>query len=217
MSERRGLWSPLSSPIVYELFHHLIGARRWLQRFTNDVIRPRSGDRIFDVGCGPGALLRCLPATTTYVGFDRNETYIEYARRVHGGRGEFICDDVDNFVDHALAPADIAVAIGILHHLDDDLASSMLRAMANALKPGGRLITADPCFHPDQSAIQRFVVSNDRGMHVRPFEHYVELCGTVFSEPRAMFQRGHVPFPHSICIMQAAWLAGEPPHRPLGE
>jgi len=31
MSERRGLWSPLSSPIVYELFHHLIGARRWLQ------------------------------------------------------------------------------------------------------------------------------------------------------------------------------------------
>jgi hypothetical protein len=61
------------------------------------------------------------------------------------------------------------------------------------------------------------VVSNDRGMHVRPFEHYVELCGTIFSEPSAMFQRGHFPFPHSICITQAVWLAGEPSHRPLGD
>jgi 2-polyprenyl-3-methyl-5-hydroxy-6-metoxy-1,4-benzoquinol methylase len=203
MSERHGLWSPLSSPWVYEAFHHLIGARRWLKRFTNDVIRPRSGDRIFDIGCGPGALLRCLPAETAYVGFDRNEAYIKRARRMNSDRGEFICDDVGNFASHALAPANIAVAIGILHHLDDERASSMLRAAANALKPGGRMITADPCFHPEQSALQRFVVSNDRGMHVRPFEQYVELVGAVFPEAKATFQRGHVPFPRSICIMQA--------------
>jgi SAM-dependent methyltransferase len=204
MSERRGLWSPLSSPIAYEVFHHLIGARRWLQRFTDEVIRPRSGDRVFDIGCGPGALLRCLPQTTSYVGFDRNEAYIERARRMYGGRGEFICDDVGNFAAHALAPADIAVAIGILHHLDDNLASAMLRATANALKPGGRLITADPCFHPEQSAIQRFVVSNDRGMHVRAYYRYVELAGAVCPKPKAAFQGGHVPFPYSICITEAA-------------
>jgi SAM-dependent methyltransferase len=208
MSERRGLWSPLSSPIVYELFHHLTGARRWLQRFTDEVIRPRSGDRVFDVGCGPGALLSCLPATTSYVGFDRNESYIEYARRMHGDRGEFICDDVGNFARHAVAPADIAVAIGILHHLNDYLASGLLRATAIALKPGGRLITADPCFHPEQSALQRFVVSNDRGMHVRPFDRYVELASAVFPELKTMFERGHWPFPHSICVMQAVQLPG---------
>jgi SAM-dependent methyltransferase len=204
MSERRGLWSPLSSPIVYEFFHHLIGARRWLQRFTDEVIRPRGGDRVFDIGCGPGALLRCLPETTRYVGFDRNEAYIERARRIYGVRGEFICDDVANFASYALAPADIAVAIGILHHLDDNLASGLLRTTANALKPDGRLITVDPCFHSEQSAIQRFVVSHDRGMHVRPYDRYVELAGAVFPEPKAVFQRGHVPFPHSICIIHAA-------------
>lgn len=203
MSERSGLWSALASPIVYELFHHLIGARRWLQRFTEEVIRPRSDDRVFDIGCGPGALLRCLPQTTSYVGFDRNEAYIERARRMYGGRGEFICDDVGNFAAHALAPADIAVAIGILHHLDDDLASAMLRATANALKPGGRLITADPCFHSEQSAIQHFVVSHDRGMHVRPYDRYIELAGAVFPKSKAAFQRGHVPFPYSICIIEA--------------
>jgi SAM-dependent methyltransferase len=204
MSERRGLWAPLSSPIVYEVFHHLIGARRWLKRFTDQVIRPRSGDRVLDIGCGPGALLRCLPATTTYIGLDRNPAYIERARGAHGHRGEFICDDVGNFAGHALASADIAIAIGLLHHLDDDLASDLLRATASALKPGGRLITVDPCFHPEQSMIQRFVVSHDRGMHVRPFERYIELTSAVFPGADATFQRGHLPFPHSICIVQAA-------------
>jgi SAM-dependent methyltransferase len=167
------------------------------------VIRPQRGDRIFDIGCGPGALLRCLPVTTSYVGFDRNKAYVEYARRMHGGRGEFICADVANFASHSIASADIAVAIGILHHLDDDLALRLLRATRNALKPSGRLITADSCFHPDQSAIQRFVVSNDRGMHVRPFERYLELAGTVFPESTATFQQAHLPFPHSMCVVQA--------------
>jgi hypothetical protein len=88
--------------------------------------------------------------------FDRNEAYIERARRMHGARGEFICDDVGHFARHALGPADIAVAIGILHHLDDNLASGML------------------------------------------------LVDTVFPEPKDVFQRGHVPFPHSICIIAAA-------------
>src|SRR5215470_6255351 len=100
MSERRGIWSPLSTPFVYEAFHHLIGARRWLKRFAREVIRARSGDRVLDIGCGPGALVRCLPETA-YIGFDRNQAYIERAKRKL--RGEFICDDVAHFADHALA------------------------------------------------------------------------------------------------------------------
>lgn len=72
MSERRGLWSPLSHPLVYEAFHHLIGARRWLKQFAQQTIRPRSGDTVLDIGCGPGALLRYLPPPVAYIGFDRN-------------------------------------------------------------------------------------------------------------------------------------------------
>lgn len=200
MSERRGLWSPLSSPWVYEAFHHLIGARRWLRRFAQETIRARDGDRVLDIGCGPGALLRYLPHAI-YIGFDRSEAYIARARSAFRGRGTFICDDVRNFSTHDLPPVDIAVAIGILHHLDDETALDLFRSVAATLKPDGRLITADPCFHPDQSVLQRFVVSNDRGMHVRPYQRYGELCRTVFPATKAQFQRGHVPFPYSACIM----------------
>ena len=209
MSERRGLWSLLSSAWIYEAFHHLVGARRWLRRFAQDTIRAGNGDRVLDIGCGPGTLLRYLPQAT-YIGFDRNAAYIDRARSAYRDRGTFICDDVSNFAKHDLAPVDIAVAIGIVHHLDDQIALSLFQAIANALKPGGRLITADPCYHADQSALQRFVVGNDRGMHVRPFQRYVELCGSVFPGPKAQFQRGHFPFPHSICIMQTAMAPARP-------
>jgi SAM-dependent methyltransferase len=202
MSERRGLWSALANPWVYEVFHHLIGARRWLKQFADDVIRARGSDRVLDIGCGPGALLRCLPETTAYIGFDRNPLYIERAKRMYGSRGEFICDDVSNFASHALAPADVAVAIGILHHLDDGLASNLLRSIAYALKPGGRLITVDPCFHASQNGIRRFIISKDRGMHVRPFERYLDLCGQVFHKPNATLI-GNFLFRDSICVVQA--------------
>ena len=203
MSERRGLWSPLASPIVYDAFHHLIGARRWMKRFAQDTIRPRPGDTVLDIGCGPGALLRYLPPSVAYIGFDRNPSYLEQARRRYGSRGVFILDDVANFAAHSLPPADIAVKIGLLHHLDDDLALGLLSATKEALKPGGRLITADPCFHPAMSALQRLVVSNDRGMHVRRFESYSELCSAFFPAPRSAYQNGHFPFPHSVCVIEA--------------
>jgi SAM-dependent methyltransferase len=202
MSERRGFWSVLANPVVYEAFHTLIGARKWMKRFAAETVRARDGDRILDIGCGPAALLRYLPAVS-YIGLDRNEADIAQARRIYGGRGTFICDDVRNFADHAPAPVDIAVAIGILHHLDDALALQVLQATAATLKPGGRLITADPCYHPEQSMIQRLVVSSDRGMHVRPFGRYVELCETVAPAPTATFEHGHFPFPYAICIVQA--------------
>ncbi len=202
-SERRGLWSPLENPWVYETFHHLIGARRWLRRFAQDVVRVPAGATVLDIGCGPAALLRYLPEGVSYIGLDRNKAYIGRAIKEHGARGTFICGDVAEFDSFNVPRVNIAVAIGVLHHLDDVLAADILNAIAKTLKPGGRLITADPCFHPEQSALQRIVVSRDRGMNVRPYEDYLTLCRTSFPGATASFSRGYSPLPYSICTTEA--------------
>lgn len=203
MSEdRSGVWRLLTNPVVYEAVQHLAGARRWLRRFARDTIDAHPGDCLLDIGCGPGALLNYLPKIT-YIGLDRNESYIAQAKRVYGDRGNFVCDDVANFGALGFPLADVAVAIGLLHHLDDDLSRELLSAVVKALKPGGRLITADPCFHPGQSPIIRFVVAHDRGQNVRNFAQYGELVGSVFPKTRMSLDSSHFPFPHSVCVVEA--------------
>lgn len=202
-SERTGIWSPLKSPIVYEAFQHLVGARRWLKRFARDTIRVRPGERVLDIGCGPGTLRRYL-AETQYIGFDRNPAYIAQAQAEYGARGQFICDDVANFASHGFAPVDVAVAIGLLHHLDDGLAGRLLQAVQAALKPGGRLITADPCLYPGQSPIIRAVILLDRGTHVRSPDQYRQLCEAVLPGARTRIEAAHLPFPHAVCAVESS-------------
>jgi SAM-dependent methyltransferase len=203
MSERReGVWRLLANPIFYEAVQHLVGARRWLRRFAQETIRARPGDRVLDVGCGTGVLLRYLP-NVTYMGIDANAGCIAQAHKEHGDRGRFVCADLCNFDVRDFGTADIVVAIGLLHHLDDTLAADILNSVAKTLRPGGRLITADPCFHPSQSALMRFVISKDRGLHVRDFSRYAELLQSAFPQPSATLTMGHLPFPHSVCAMEA--------------
>jgi SAM-dependent methyltransferase len=200
--DRSGIWRLLTNPMVYEAVQHLAGARRWLRKFARDTIAARPGDCVLDIGCGPGALLDNLP-DVTYIGLDRNESYIAQAKRIHRSRGNFVCDDVANFGQLGFPPVDVAVAIGLLHHLDDGLSRKLLSAVMATLKPGGRLITADPCFHDGQSPIIRFVVSHDRGQNVRPFDQYGELVRSVFPHTRMSLDSSHFPFPHSVCVVEA--------------
>jgi SAM-dependent methyltransferase len=192
----------LTNPVVFEAVQHLVGARYWLRRFAHDTIGARPGDCLLDIGCGPGALLNYLPRLT-YIGLDRNASYIAQAKQVYGDRGNFVCDDVANFSRHGFPLADVAVAIGLLHHLDDDRSRELLSAVIATLKPGGRLITADPCYHGRQSPIIKFVVAHDRGRNVRTFDRYGELVGSVFPQTRMSLDSSHFPFPHSVCVVEA--------------
>jgi SAM-dependent methyltransferase len=200
--DRRGVWRLLANPVVYEAVQRLAGARHWLRRFAHDTIAARPGDCLLDIGCGPGALLNYLPRVT-YIGLDRNASYIAQAKQVYGDRGNFVCDDVANFSQHGFPLADVAVAIGLLHHLDDDRSRELLSAVVATLKPGGRLITADPCYHAGQSPVIKFVVAHDRGRNVRTFSQYGELVSSVLPQTRMSLDSSHFPFPHSVCVVEA--------------
>ena len=199
MAERTSGWhATLSIPIVYELVQHAVGARRWQKRFVRQTVRPYAGARMLDIGCGPAGILRYLP-DVDYCGFDNSAAYIESARRRFGERGRFFCDDVGTIAEHGVGPFDIAIAIGVLHHLDDDATLSLFTKVRDALVPGGRLIAADPCFFDGQPWLTRLVVSNDRGKNVRHFDSYLALARKVFPNPTAVLDASLLPFPHAIC------------------
>jgi len=191
----RGARSILSSPKVYDAFQHFMGAARLRAEFVRDFIRPFAGMRILDIGCGTADILAFLPDSVQYWGFDISERYIEAARTRFGDRGHFECALLDAERVDALPKFDLAIAAGVLHHLDDEQARQLCRLAERALKPDGRLVTTDPCFAAGQNPIARFLISRDRGQNVRTSEAYRALPASVFGQVHGVLRhRNWVPY-----------------------
>ena len=86
----------LVEPIVYNTYQWLVGAPCHA-RFISEIVQPRRGDRILDIGCGTGASVRYLPSDVEYVGIDLSAPYIEVAQVKYGKRGKFVCADASTF------------------------------------------------------------------------------------------------------------------------
>jgi SAM-dependent methyltransferase len=196
-----GLRAILSNPGVYSFFQNLMGTQKLRTDFVRDYIRPDADHRcILDVGCGPADILDCLPPVE-YYGFDISEAYIEQAGARFGSRGTFSCgilklSDLDN-----LPKFDVVLALGVLHHLDDETAGELCNIAYHALRPGGRFVTFDPCFTDPQNPVARFLVSMDRGQNVRTEEEYRGVASQVFSTHRSLVKhRAWIPYTH--CFME---------------
>lgn len=202
MSQKNdGLHAVLSHPAVYDLLQNLLGARRSRARLIRDHIRPRPGDRILDIGCGTGELFSQMPEGLHYVGFDLSEAYIQAARRRFGDRARFECMDVaDYHAGDGEQQADLVLAIGILHHLDDDRARALMSTAHAALKPGGRFISLDGTYMDGQPAIAHALIARDRGQNIRTPDAYRALAEAEFAtvSGRVRGDMLYVPYTHYI-------------------
>jgi SAM-dependent methyltransferase len=201
----RGLYRLLEPAAAYELLQRLVGAGPARRRFVREILRPRPGGRLLDIGCGAGGLLGALPPDVVYVGYDLNPRYVEAARRRHGGRGEFYCARAGEPPEELLAgDFDLVVAKSILHHLDDREAGELMEVARRALKPGGVLVTMDPVFHSGQSAMARWVISRDRGARVRTPEGYRALVASRFEVQESGVLTDLTRIPYSHFFLRAA-------------
>lgn len=195
-----GVRAVLSNASVYSLLQHLLGSHRARQTFVAELVKPVAGMRVLDIGCGPASILPYLPEVD-YHGFDISERYIERARQRFGARGTFYAAALTEAEVDRLPAFDLVLAMAVLHHMDDDTARSTLRLADRALAPGGRLLTLDPCLHPGQHPIARFLARHDRGQHVRDQAGYAALASAVFEAPRVEIRHGTRGIPYTHCWM----------------
>jgi SAM-dependent methyltransferase len=197
MTER--LRAILSVPAGYRAFIRLVGGN--VRRiYVRDYVRPVPGEKVFDIGCGPGDILDYLPETD-YTGFDVSPEYIASARKRFGNRGRFLCEDVGTAsIEREQGTFDLVLATGVVHHLDDEQALKLFDLARRALRPRGRLVTFDGCYVPGQSRFARWMLDHDRGKHVRNREEYVRLASLRFSrvEPHVRHDLLRVPYTHLI-------------------
>jgi len=198
----KGIRSALSAPAIYRLFGQLIGGSSGRNILVTEYIRSKCGDRILDIGCGPGDIVPHLPGPIEYLGLDTSQEYIEYAKSHFGDRATFICQHVSDKTFKQDSYFDVALAIGILHHLDDFDALNLFHLAKTALKPGGRLITFDGVYTENQSFCARYIISSDRGQNVRTKDGYLALATQVFSQIKVSIRHDLLRIPYTHIILE---------------
>jgi len=193
----------LSHPLAYLWLQRIIGGMRARRMCIEQHVKPRQGDRVLDIGCGPGYLLDYLPEVE-YVGFDTEPGYISYANRRYAGRGDFFTEQFAEDKLSAFEPFDFVTMMGILHHLNDEQAADLLRLAGKALRPGGKVISLDGCYRDGQSPIARHMLARDRGEFVRSEDGYLGLTVEVFDQVNVHVREDMFYIPYTIIILECA-------------
>lgn len=135
--------------IIYDRMAEL-DTRHWWYRARRDVlhdliarrIAPPVGGRVLEVGCGTGHNLAMLGAfgTVDAVELDASARAVAEARF-----GRSIADArLPELAGIDRGGYDLVAALDVVEHVEDDVAA--LRALADCLKPGGRLLITVPAF-----------------------------------------------------------------------
>jgi SAM-dependent methyltransferase len=202
MQSDSGLLRWLKVPFLYNLFQGVVGGNALRRRVIQNHVRAKAGDKVIDIGCGPAQALQCLP-DVEYLGLDINPDYIGFARRTLGSKGTFVVGDTRSLRgDSQFKDADIVMAIAVLHHLDDEDAAQCIRFAYDALKTRGRFITHDPCWIPNQGALSKYIMSNDRGRNIRTEQQYRQLAAKVFRNVDAWVDTKSMRIPYVTVVLE---------------
>jgi SAM-dependent methyltransferase len=195
-----GFRSFLGNQMGYRTFQYLMGAHSIRKILAKDFICSTPRCKILDIGCGPADILAYLP-DVAYTGFDISSSYIDKAKTRFGSRASFICRELTSHDVEAMPKVDIVLALGLIHHLDDKEAKHVFDLACEALKPGGRMLTLDPCIEEGQNPIARFLINNDRGQNVRNKNEYIALIPQLLELTRAEV-RHKVWIPYTHCFIE---------------
>ncbi|MFK7847935.1 MAG: class I SAM-dependent methyltransferase [Rhodothermales bacterium] len=204
MSERTsGLYRLITHPKFYSDFQDILGANQSRQRIKDLYFPDLTGQAVLEVGCGPATGVPFMKSCESYLGLDWNATHIGAARSLFPDpKYQF---EVANVADpNAMAGRtfDRAFAFGLLHHLDDAEAISLLSGIARVLRPNGTLLVGEPIFHQNQHPFARFMKHCDSGRNIRTREGYMDLFETclVHTEFRLHTDLLRVPYSHGFFL-----------------
>lgn len=178
----------------------MVGGPGWAKVLVNEYIQVGTGVRVLEIGCGPGTIVPYL-SDAEYLGFDLSREYIELAKR-RFPRAQFVCERVSQFSLQKEQSFDVVLALGIVHHLNDAEARQLFQIAYNALKPGGKLVTADGVWTDDQSAAARWLLARDRGEYIRREREYVSIASQVFEKIRPSVRHDLLRIPYSHLILE---------------
>jgi SAM-dependent methyltransferase len=115
-----------------------------------DLLDLQPGERLIDIGCGPGALAwHVARAGATYTGVDASPQLLRFARQHQADDGIFLIGDATRLDQvPALQPGSFDAAVFLLSIQDIDPLEAAIASASWALERDGRIVIlmVHPCF-----------------------------------------------------------------------
>lgn len=172
----------LRVPFMYRLSQLLFGGRSIKKHIFNNYWTSYPGMRILDVGCGPAQDRDLLGDDVFWTGLETSEQYVRSVRNSLRPSDSIFHGDVSTLLDLNITSFDVVLLSGVLHHLSDDLAKTVLSDCIKVLAPNGKIFTIDPVRMPGASKFEEYLINSDRGKFVRNNEEYDQLIPLAFSQ-----------------------------------
>lgn len=187
----------------YRTVKSLFGGTRGICHVVSEHLGSTQGQRVLDVGCGFADLRQCLDADE-YVGVESDDAFVQAGARYLRPNDRLVNGDARRLSELGLGEFDVVVALGFLHHLNDDDALVLLQSLRSVLLPTGRFFAIEPLRGPGQSVVERALYALDRGDYIRDEAAYLQLVQKEF--PAVELNRRHrsLPLPYSHAVFVAA-------------
>jgi SAM-dependent methyltransferase len=185
---------------LYEVFQFALAKKTFHKIIKNEILKPDDGiSSVLDFGCGIGFHSKFFPSAE-YLGIEPLASCIAIANKNYADSStQFILGDNSHLKNLNNESYDLVIALGVLHHIDDETFNEFIRETYRILKPGGRLTTLDPVFHPRQTKISEWIVKRDRGAWVRTELEYMGPVEKFFSgkiETKIYSNLNRIPYDH---------------------
>ena len=165
---------------LYKFFQFSVSRRNTSSVIREEILKPDGVQDVLDFGCGIGYHSLEFP-NANYLGIEPLQSCVKKAHKLFNETNRrFILGDHKTLKEIPDSSFDLILAIGVLHHINDDIVSEFLEESQRILRKGGRLTTFDPVLHEDQSVFSRWVVKQDRGRWVRSEFEYSKLIAEYF-------------------------------------
>jgi len=167
-----------SHPRLWLAFQATFGATRDKRDIALSFLQDR--ERVLEIGCSLGVVAEAFRDRTSvrYLGIDIDEQAIRQVRErfESSPHMEFLAQSLQDLVRQGRR-FDYVLFANILHHVDDEMASNLLRQAAAAVDTNGIIVLMEPdVLHARDGWLVRFLYRLERGQYRRPIQELVRLA-----------------------------------------